>query len=331
MSNNQPTLVVTSGEPAGIGPDVVLHAAQASWPGSLVVIGDETLLQARSKMLGLETRFQRYNSAAARQPHQPGTVQLIHLPTASPVTAGCLDPLNAGYVLAQLELAVSMCRAGEADALVTAPVHKGVINDSGFRFTGHTEFLAEATQAEQVVMMLVSGSLRVALATTHLPLRQVSDAISFDGLSGIIKTVHEALITQFGVKQPRITVLGLNPHAGENGHLGREEIDIIQPACQALQKQGLTVRGPLPADSAFTEAERSNTDAYIAMYHDQGLPVLKALGFGDAANVTLGMPIIRTSVDHGTALSLAGSGKAGAAGMKTAIQTALELCAVSAG
>ena len=329
MNNDQPTLVVSSGEPAGIGPDVVLHAAQASWPGSLIVIGDETLLQARSEMLGLEARFQRYDSTAAPHPHQPGTVQLIHLPTASPVTAGCLDPLNAGYVLAQLELAVSMCRAGEADALVTAPVHKGVINDSGFRFTGHTEFLAEATQTEHVVMMLVSGSLRVALATTHLPLRQVSDAISFDGLSGVIKTVHEALVTQFGVKQPRITVLGLNPHAGEGGHLGAEEREVIEPACRTLRSEGLCISGPVPADSAFIPSQRRETDVYLAMYHDQGLPVLKSEAFETAVNVTLGLPFIRTSVDHGTAVALAGTGEASAASLISAIRRAEALSRVS--
>ena len=232
-------------------------------------------------------------------------------------------------MLAQLELAASLCLAGEFQGMVTAPVHKAVINDAGTPFRGHTEFLADATGAQHVVMLLVTGALRVALATTHLPLRDVPGALSSDVIEQTLRTLHADLVYRFGINEPRISVLGLNPHAGEGGHLGREDQAMIAPVCQKLREEGMKILGPLPADSAFVAAMRETTDAYLAMYHDQGLPVLKALGFHGAVNITLGLPIIRTSVDHGTALDLAGTGKANAGSMLAAVKAAFELTAIN--
>ena len=325
MQTSIPKLILTTGEPAGVGPDLVLTAAVQDWEAHLIAVGDKLLLRDRAETLGLDIELVPYSSADLASPHRAGRLPLIDLPLSAPCSAGMTDPHNAPYVLAQLDLAISLCVAGECQAMVTAPVHKAVINESGIRFSGHTEYLAEATRAAQVVMLLTSGDLRVALATTHVPLRSVSDAIQRETLESVLTVLHEDLKRRFGLDNPRITVLGLNPHAGEGGHLGREDLTIITPLCDALRERGLGITGPVPADSAFIPDMRANTDAYLSMYHDQGLPVLKALGFHGAVNITLGLPIVRTSVDHGTALDLAGTGKADAGSLKAAIQAAIDL------
>ena len=317
-----PKLVVTSGEPAGIGPDILLAAAATSQPAQLVGLGDRALLTARVQQLGLDVTLVPYNSTGPAVPHQPGELPLIDVPLEVTSQPGTLDPRNASQVLAQLDLAIELCRSQECQGMVTAPIHKSVINDAGIPFSGHTEYLARALNIGDVVMLLVSGDLRVALATTHLPLRDVSDAINQPLIEHTLAVVNQALSQQFGIEQPRITVLGLNPHAGEGGHLGQEDLEVITPACLAMQAQGIAALGPLSADTAFTTQRRGETDAYLAMFHDQGLPVLKALGFGDAVNVTLGLPIIRTSVDHGTALELASTGHASASSLQAAISLA---------
>ena len=314
-----PKLVVTSGEPAGIGPDILLAAAAKPQPAQLVGLGDRTLLTARAQQLALDVTLLPYTSSAAVTPHRPGELPLIDVPLATGSQPGTLDPRNASQVLAQLDLAVELCRSGECQGMVTAPVHKGVINDAGIPFSGHTEYLADACHAPNVVMLLTCDNLKVALVTTHLPLREVPDAINRPLIEQTLATLRRALSQQFGIDQPRVTVLGLNPHAGEGGHLGHEELDVISPACIAARAQGATVIGPLSADTAFTPNKLAETDAYLAMFHDQGLPVLKALGFGEAVNVTLGLPIVRTSVDHGTALELAGSGRANPGSLNAAI------------
>ena len=325
MPSPIPKLILTTGEPAGIGPDLILVAASEAWDAHLVAAGDRSLLEARADTLGLDIEFVPYSSTDPVRRHQAERLPLIDLPLSARCTAGKTDPQNASYVVAQLDLAVSLCESGECQGMVTAPVHKATINESGIPFSGHTEYLAEATHTKQVVMLLASGELRVALATTHLPLRSVPHAIGPANLESTLTVLHHDLTTRFGLNQPRITVLGLNPHAGEGGHLGHEDLTIIAPVCDALREEGLTVTGPLPADSAFIPDMRAKTDAYLAMYHDQGLPVLKALGFQRAVNITLGLPIVRTSVDHGTALDLAGTGKADAGSLKTAVQVAIDL------
>ena len=319
-----PKLILTTGEPAGIGPDLILVAASEEWDAHLIAVGDRSLLEARAGTLGLDVALVPYSSTDPITRHQAGRLPLIDLPLTAPCTAGKTDPQNTSYVLAQLDLAVSLCESGECHGMVTAPVHKATINESGIRFSGHTEYLAETTHTKQVVMLLASGDLRVALATTHLPLRSVPDAIEPANLKSTLTVLHQDLTKRFGLNQPRITVLGLNPHAGEGGHLGHEDLTIIAPVCDALRESGLAITGPLPADSAFIPDMRAKTDAYLAMYHDQGLPVLKALGFHGSVNITLGLPIVRTSVDHGTALELAGSGKADAGSLKAAIQAAID-------
>jgi 4-hydroxythreonine-4-phosphate dehydrogenase len=320
-----PRIVLTSGEPAGIGPDLILMAAMEGWPAELVALGDRSLLLSRAAQLGLSVVLAPYTSGADTRPHSPGTLPLIDIALKTPCTPGVLDTANASNVLAQLEMAVEMCGVGECQAVVTAPVNKAVINEAGIPFSGHTEFLASATQISRPVMMLASDDLRVALATTHLPLRAVPDAINTATVLETIAIVDAHLKSHFAIAEPRITVLGLNPHAGENGHLGKEDDATVAPACEAARNRGIDVSGPLPADSAFIPSERKRTDAYLAMYHDQGLPVLKALGFHQAVNVTLGLPIIRTSVDHGTALHLAGTGHANGSSMKAAIATAIAM------
>lgn len=320
-----PRIVLTSGEPAGIGPDIILRAAMQPQDAHLVAIGSAKVLTERAAQLGLDVALTRYSSNDDVTPLIPGRLPLIDIPTSAAVTPGKPHPENARHVLAMLDQAISLCTAGECDALVTAPLHKGVINDAGITFSGHTEYLGEATDSEQVVMLLASGSLRVALATTHLPISRVPDAITRDHLSATLAVLHHDLQTKFAIATPRITVLGLNPHAGEGGHLGTEEQQIIEPVCRRLLEQGWQIKGPIPADSAFIPRVRAETDAYLAMYHDQGLPVLKAQGFEGAVNMTLGLPIIRTSVDHGTALDLAGTGNASAGSFLTAIETARQL------
>lgn len=321
-----PRIVLTTGEPAGIGPDVILMAAQKSWDADLLCIGDLDMLKARSGQLGLDIEFLPHTSGNTPRAHQPGQLRYVHVPAPAPVVAGQLQVENAFYVLATLSLAAELCRSGEAEALVTAPVQKSIINDAGIPFTGHTEFLAEAFNCPRVVMLLVAGDFRVALATTHLPLSQVAAALTTDSLVETLRILDHDLKTRFEIESPQISVLGLNPHAGEGGHLGHEEVDIIRPAIEKLRQEGHQLTDPLPADTAFTADWRARTDAYLAMYHDQGLPVLKSAGFGEAVNITLGLPVIRTSVDHGTALALAGTGLAKPGSLEAAIQTAMRGC-----
>jgi 4-hydroxythreonine-4-phosphate dehydrogenase len=317
-----PKLVVTSGEPAGIGPDILLAAAAKPQPAQLVGLGDKALLAARARQLGLDVTLVSYSSTSPIAPHQPGELPLIDVPLEVTSHPGTLNPRNASQVLAQLDLAIELCRSQECQGMVTSPVQKSVINDAGIPFSGHTEYLANAFHVSDVVMLLVSGDLRIALATTHLPLRDVPDAINQPLIEHTLTVIDRALSQQFAIDQPRITVLGLNPHAGEGGHIGQEDLEVIAPACLAMQAQGIAALGPLSADTAFTAQRRGETDAYLAMFHDQGLPVLKALGFGNAVNVTLGLPIIRTSVDHGTALALASTGQASASSLQAAIALA---------
>jgi 4-hydroxythreonine-4-phosphate dehydrogenase len=320
-----PRLLLTPGEPAGIGPDLAAAVAQQDLPCALAAVCDPALLEARAAQLGLPLRLRLLGDGAAIPPHQPGTLAVLPLPLAAPVTAGQLDPRNAPYVLDSLRLAAGRVLGGQADALVTAPVHKGVINDAGIPFSGHTEFLAELCGAPTPVMMLAAGSLRVALATTHLPLRAVADAITPASLEAVLRVLEHDLRIRFGLERPRILVCGLNPHAGEGGHLGREEIEIIAPLLQRLRGEGLRLDGPLPADTLFTPRLLAQADAVLAMYHDQGLPVLKHAGFGEAVNITLGLPMVRTSVDHGTALELAGSGRAESGSLRAALNMAVDL------
>ena len=299
--------------------------AQGPLELALTAITDPHLLSARAEALGLPLRVRLLEPSQPPEPHRPGEIQVRPVGLAQPATAGRLDPRNAGYVLETLRVAVAEIRAGRAEGLVTGPVHKGVINDAGIPFTGHTEFLAELCGALTPVMMLVAGGLRVALATTHLPLSAVPAAITAAGLAATLRVLHHDLRVRFGLADPRILVCGLNPHAGEGGHLGREEIEVIAPVLEALRAEGLRLEGPLPADTLFTPRSLAGADAVLAMYHDQGLPVLKHAGFGEAVNVTLGLPILRTSVDHGTALELAGTGKAETSSLRAALDMAAEL------
>jgi 4-hydroxythreonine-4-phosphate dehydrogenase len=303
-----PTIAVTTGEPAGVGPELCTRLLASDWPGQVILIGDRSLLELRG---GLPVAQQH----------------LLHVPLAAPSKPGRLDPANARYVLALLDAALDGCATGRFDAIVTAPVHKGVINDAGIPFTGHTEYLADRTGTPLPVMMLVGGGLRVALATTHLPLAAVSAAVTAQRLAAVLTVLDADLRAKFGIAAPRILVCGLNPHAGEGGHLGREEIDVIEPTLRRLQAAGLHLTGPVPADTAFLPERIAAHDAVLAMYHDQGLPVLKRAAFGAGVNVTLGLPLVRTSVDHGTALDLAGTGKADAGSLLAAVQLAFELCA----
>lgn len=318
-------LIVTSGEPAGIGPDLCLAIAGRDWPCDLVVAADIELLKQRARKLHLGIQLLPYSPSTTRTPHKPGTLRVLHVPTSVPVQAGVLDPANATYVLKLLNVAADGCVSGEFDAMVTAPVQKSVINDAGVPFFGHTEYLAERTGGAYPVMMLANTELRVALATTHLPLQQVSAAITDELLTKVIRILDHDLRIRFDLPSPRILVCGLNPHAGESGHLGREEIEVIAPTLQRLRGEGLNLIGPAPADTAFTPHMLKQADAVLAMFHDQGLPVIKYAGFGDAVNITLGLPIVRTSVDHGTALSLAGTGQADASSLATAIEMALRM------
>jgi len=323
-------LALTTGEPAGIGPDLTVLAAQSTRDYELVAIGDITLLQQRARELNLPLNCQPYDPQLPRSEQSRGELTVLHVPLATTVSAGKLDKSNAAYVLRTLDIAIDLCQRNELAAMVTAPVHKGVINDAGISFSGHTEYLADKTGAQQVVMMLATEQLRVALATTHLPLRAVADAITVDLLLRVIRVLHHDLQHMFGIAAPRIVVAGLNPHAGEGGHLGREEIDVIEPALKQLRSEGILLTGPLPADTLFTPKHLDNADAVLAMYHDQGLPVLKYQGFGQAANITLGLPIIRTSVDHGTALDLAGSGNIDSGSLQTALAVARQMATAKA-
>jgi 4-hydroxythreonine-4-phosphate dehydrogenase len=322
-----PRIVITSGEPAGIGPDACVVLAQSNWAADIVVAADASLMAATAAALRLPLEIKLYNPSQPAGAHRAGTLKVMHLPTAQPVAAGTLDVRNAGYVIEMLNRACDGCTNGEFAAMVTAPVQKSTLMDAGYNFTGHTEYLAARTRAALPVMMLLSGSMRVALVTTHLSLAAVPRAITKERLLATLRIVHTDLERHFGLRAARIAVLGLNPHAGESGHLGREEIDVIEPALRVLRAEGLDVRGPVPADTAFTPQFLSTADAIVAMYHDQGLPVIKHAGFGHAVNVTLGLPILRTSVDHGTALSLARTGKADAGSLRAALALAVDLAA----
>jgi 4-hydroxythreonine-4-phosphate dehydrogenase len=316
-------IAVTAGEPAGIGPDLCVRLAQRAWPVPLVVLADPALLAERARRLGLPLQVVPADDTPPR-PLPAGRLCVSPVPLRAPATPGRLEPANAQYVLDTLRRAVDGCRDRRYAAMVTAPVHKGVINDAGIPFSGHTEFLAERGGG-QPVMMLTCPGLRVALATTHLPLRAVADAITPASLTQVIRVLDHDLRARFGIARPRVLVCGLNPHAGEGGHLGTEEREIIGPVLAQLRAEGMDLRGPLPADTLFTPQYLDATDVVLAMYHDQGLPVLKHLGFGQAVNVTLGLPFVRTSVDHGTALDLAGSGRADPGSLFAAIEQAIDL------
>ena len=320
-------LAITAGEPAGIGPDLCLMLAQQPASCERVVIADPQLLEQRAAQLGLSVELQPFDPDALPAAQAVGQLSVLPVSLAAPCRPGELNAANAGYVLETLRLAGAGALAGSFDAIVTAPVHKGIINDAGVPFSGHTEFFAEQTATEQVVMMLACPGLRVALATTHLPLRQVADAITGPLIERVMRILHNDLLSKFGIATPRILVCGLNPHAGEDGHLGREELDVIIPALQRLRAEGMQLIGPLPADTLFTPKHLEQADAVLAMYHDQGLPVLKHKGFGNAVNITLGLPIIRTSVDHGTALDLAGTGQANPGSLQVALDTAIQMIA----
>jgi 4-hydroxythreonine-4-phosphate dehydrogenase len=321
-----PRIAITPGEPAGIGPDLVAMLSREPCAAQRVVVGDPQVLLERAEQLGIHLTLIPLDPD---QPPQADAAGQLHLWTgcavAEPVIPGQLNPANARYVLDTLTQAADGCLRGVFAGLVTGPVHKGVINEAGIPFTGHTEFLAEHCQAPMPVMMLTAGTLRVALVTTHLPLRQVAQAITTERLETVLRVLHADLQSQFGLGRPRILVCGLNPHAGEGGHLGDEEIHVITPVLERLRGEGMDLTGPLPADTLFTERHLRHADAVLAMYHDQGLPVLKHAGFGSAVNITLGLPIIRTSVDHGTALDLAGTCRAEAGSLQAALATAIHM------
>ena len=316
---------MTSGEPAGIGPDLCVLIAQLNIAADITVIGDAQMLAQRAQLLGIKVNILAYEASQVAKQNSINSLKVLHIPTAAPVQAGNLNATNSAYVLNTLNCAIDGCTSGAFDAIVTAPVHKGVINDAGIAFTGHTEFFASKTNTPHVVMMLVGGGLRVALATIHLALKDVPNAITKDNLEATIRLLHADLMQKFGITNPRILVAGLNPHAGEDGYLGMEEIETINPVLAKLRVEGMQLIGALPADTLFTPKYLNNADCVLAMYHDQGLPVLKHVSFGGGVNVTLGLPIIRTSVDHGTALDLAGTGQIDIGSMQAAIELAIEL------
>jgi 4-hydroxythreonine-4-phosphate dehydrogenase len=321
-----PIIAVTSGEPAGIGPELCLRLAGHDGAAHPVILGDRDLLATRAAALGLAVRLRDYRPGSPVDRH---SLDVLHMPLAIPALAGRLDPANGPYVLALLDRALAGCRSGEFAAMVTAPVHKGVINEAGVHFTGHTEYLAEKTGTPLVVMLLAGdterGPLRVALTTTHLPLKDVPAAITPVVLEQTLRILHADLRTRYGLAGPRILVAGLNPHAGEGGYLGREEIDVITPVLDKLRGEGMLLSGPHPADTMFTPPVLAQGDAVLAMYHDQGLTALKYATFGHGINVTLGLPIIRTSVDHGTALELAGTGRADPGSLFAAVAEAVRM------
>ena len=320
-----PRIVITSGEPAGVGPDACVSLAQRDWEADLVVAADADLLASTAETLGLPLTLERYDATRLPKPHRNGTLQVMHTPTNCRVVPGHPDVRNAAYVIEMLDRACDGCTNGEFAAMVTAPVQKSTLMDAGYRFSGHTEYLAERTRAALPVMLLINDQLRVALVTTHLALADVPRAITRDRLRSTLRIVNMDLERHFALQPPRIAVLGLNPHAGEGGHLGREELDIIEPVIAELRAEGLDLQGPVPADTAFTPRFLKSVDVIVAMYHDQGLPVIKHVGFGNAVNMTLGLPILRTSVDHGTALSLARSGKADTGSLSAAVTLAIDL------
>ena len=320
------SIVITAGEPSGIGPDLVLQLAKQTWPVQLVVCSDKQLLIERAKILNENITIIEYDPTQPAKPSQHGELTVAHLPVVEPVQLGELNKNNAQFVLDTLRFASQGCLSGEFSAVVTAPVHKGIINDAGIPFSGHTEFFAEQADVDLVVMMLATEGLRVALVTTHIPLAYVSQAVTEDRLEQIIAILNKDLVEKFAIEKPTIYVCGLNPRAGEDGCLGREEIETITPTLEKIrQKDGINLVGPLPADTIFNEKYLQDADAVLGMYHDQVLPVLKYKGFGRSVNITLGLPFIRTSVDHGTALDLAGKGQADTGSFRTALTHAIEL------
>lgn len=321
-----PRIALTAGEPAGIGADLCILLVQQVLPAcELVVLADANLLQERAKQLNLPLTLHHFDPSKSQFVLPRGHLTILPISLKTPTQAGILNFENSAYVLELLDCATQGCLKGTFAAMVTAPVHKGVINEAGFAFTGHTEYIAQQTGGHPVMMLATEG-LRVALVTTHLPLSQVSQAITSDVLEKVIRILHSDLKNRFQIENPKILVSGLNPHAGEDGYLGREEIDIINPVLEKLRAEGIKLEGALPADTLFTNKYLQYADAVLAMYHDQGLPVLKYKGFGQAVNITLGLPIIRTSVDHGTALDLAGTGKIDLGSLQYALKTAVEMC-----
>lgn len=325
MHSHNKRIVITPGEPAGVGPDLVVALAQQDWPVELVVCADPALLLARANQLNLPLQLREYQPGQPPLAQQAGTLTILPIKTATEVTPGKLDVNNSHYVVETLAKACDGAISGEFAALVTGPVQKSIINDAGIPFIGHTEFFADRSLCPRVVMMLATEELRVALATTHLPLLAVPGAITQASLHEVITILDSDLKTKFGIRQPQIYVCGLNPHAGEGGHMGHEEIETIIPALDALRQQGINLIGPLPADTLFQPKYLQHADAVLAMYHDQGLPVLKYQGFGRAVNITLGLPFIRTSVDHGTALELAATGTADVGSFITALNLAIKM------
>ncbi|MDG4812214.1 4-hydroxythreonine-4-phosphate dehydrogenase PdxA [Hydrogenovibrio sp. 3SP14C1] len=318
-------LVITSGEPAGIGPEQVIQLAQQNWDYEWVVIANKVLLEERAAQIGLSIKLTTFDPTQPPSANQAGELKVIEIPLNARVIPGQLDVENAEYVLQMLHTAIDLCQNQTFDAMVTGPIHKGIINQAGLKFTGHTELLAEATHTDQVVMMLATPGLRVPLVTTHLPLKEIPDAITPQLLESVIRILNKSLTHEFNIPSPKIFVMGLNPHAGEDGHLGREEIETITPVMEKLRSEGMDLVGPLPADTIFSPSNLEIGDAFLAMYHDQGLPVLKYVGFGNAVNITLGLPFIRTSVDHGTALNLAGTGQADINSFHYALDVAIEM------
>ncbi len=320
-----PKIAITPGEPAGVGPELLLRIAQQDWPAMLVAYADPALLQQRAEALNIPIELLEVSDDSPAQAHRPGQLFVRAVSLDSPAKSGQLDVRNAPYVVECLRTATDACRRNDCQALMTGPVQKSIINDAGIPFSGHTEYLAERCGVDKVVMMLASDAMRVALVTTHLPLSAVPDAITDTELTRTLEILHHDLRHQFGCNEPRIMVLGLNPHAGEGGHMGREEIEVIEPVLARFRQQGWQLTAPMPADTAFSPRHLQQCDAVLAMYHDQGLPVLKYQSFGQAVNITLGLPIIRTSVDHGTALDLAGSGNADPGSMATALHYAIDM------
>jgi len=318
-------IAITPGEPAGIGPDLVIALAQTSWPVELVVVASPALLQKRAALLNLPLSLSIYDPEQAAKPTQAGTLSVLPVELAKTCVAGELNQANGAYVVETLRIACDKNMKGEFDAVVTGPVNKGLINQAGIAFSGHTEYFAHQANCSDVVMMLATEGLRVALVTTHIPLAYVSKAITPERLHRVATILHQDLVNKFGIDNPTIYVCGINPHAGEGGHLGNEEIEVMIPTLDILRNEGINVIGPLPADTIFQEKYLKEADAILTMYHDQGLPVLKFKGFGSSVNITLGLPFIRTSVDHGTATDLAGKNLADAGSITQALKTAIEL------
>ena len=322
-------IAITAGEPAGIGPDLVVALAQQEWPAELVVIADPDLLQSRAELLKLPLSIRTYNPERPARPQAAGSLTVDSIALRKAALPGVLDEANGKYVVETLRRACHGTLGGEFAAVVTGPVHKGIINRSGISFSGHTEFFAHESNASQVVMLLAAGALRVALVTTHIPLAYVARAITPERLTRVIEVLHADLVSKFAIARPRIYVCGLNPHAGEGGHLGKEEQQVIEPTLAALRARGWDLVGPLPADTLFQPKYLDHADAVLTMYHDQGLPVLKHVGFGRSVNITLGLPFIRTSVDHGTALDLAGTGSADPGSFRVALEQAIQLASLA--